>query len=153
MGTSPSCREGEVKTRSKTLMHLPNITAQVNDSVWFDQIKTSHIWWMNIRTMIKPWKKFYEWNLYEDYSEGFQPCNMKNRDIYWRRNKKHQTQHNDASVSFKVGTLGPHTVLPIAISCPVEFSWISLIVSNFFPFKSDFSFRKSQKSQATKSGL
>ena len=26
----------------------------------------------------------------------------------------------------KVGTLGPHTVLPIAVSCPIIFSWISL---------------------------
>ena len=35
------------------------------------------------------------------------------------RFKKHCTQDNDASVPFKVG---PHTVLPIAISCPVVFS-------------------------------
>ena len=34
------------------------------------------------------------------------------------------------------GTLGPHTVLPpITISCPVVFSWISLMVWNLFPFK------------------
>ena len=35
--------------------------------------------------------------------------------------KKHCTQDNDASVPFKVGTLGPHRVLPIAISCPSYF--------------------------------
>ena len=35
------------------------------------------------------------------------------------RYKKHCTQDNDASFPFKVSTLGPHTVLPIAISCPV----------------------------------
>ena len=40
------------------------------------------------------------------------------------RDKKHCTKDNNASVPFKVGTLGPHTVLPIAISCPVVFSWI-----------------------------
>ena len=35
------------------------------------------------------------------------------------RYKKCCTQDNDASVPFKVGTLGPHTVLLITISCPV----------------------------------
>ena len=44
------------------------------------------------------------------------------------------------SVPFKVGTLGAHTVLPITISCPVVFSWISSTVWNLFPFKGDFSF-------------
>ena len=33
------------------------------------------------------------------------------------------------------------------------FSWISLTVWNLFPYKSDFSFGKSQKSQGAKSGL
>ena len=46
---------------------------------------------------------------------------MKNRDSYGRRYKIHCTQDNDASVPFKVGTLGPHTVLPITISCPSYF--------------------------------
>ena len=46
--------------------------------------------------------------------------NMKNRD--WRRYKKPCTEDNDASVPFTVGTLGPHTGLPIAIRCPVVFS-------------------------------
>ena len=78
---------------------------------------------------------------------------MKNRDIYWRRYRKHCTQNNDASVPFKVGTLRPHTVLSIAISCPVVFSLISLTVWNLFPFKVDFSFGKSQKLQGTNSGL
>ena len=36
---------------------------------------------------------------------------------------------------FKVGTLGPHTVLPITISCPIIFSWISMMVWNLFPSK------------------
>ena len=76
---------------------------------------------------------------------------MKNRDIYWRRYKKY-TQDNDTSVPFKVGTLGPETVLPIAISCPFGFSWISSMVWNLFPFKGDFSFGKSQKSQGAKCG-
>ena len=52
----------------------------------------------------------------------------------------------------KVGTLGPHTVLSIAISCPIVFSWISSMVWNLFPFKGDFSFGKSQKSRASNLG-
>ena len=42
------------------------------------------------------------------------------------RYKKHCTQDSETSVPFKVGTLGPHRVLPVAISCPIVFSWISL---------------------------
>ena len=56
-------------------------------------------------------------------------------------------------VPFKVGSLGPHTILPIAISCPIVFSWISSMVWNLFPFKGDFSFGKSQTSQGAKNGL
>ena len=44
------------------------------------------------------------------------------------RYKKHYTQDYNASAPFKVGTLGPHTVLPIAIICPIVFSWNSLMV-------------------------
>ena len=46
------------------------------------------------------------------------------------RYKKHCTKDKDASVPFKVGTLGPHTVLPIAISFLIVFSWISSTVWN-----------------------
>ena len=35
--------------------------------------------------------------------------------------KKHCTEDNDISVPFRLGTLGPHTVLPVAISCPTVF--------------------------------
>ena len=41
----------------------------------------------------------------------------------------------------------------IVISCPILFSWISSMVWNLFPFKGDFNFGKSQKSQGIKSGL
>ena len=58
------------------------------------------------------------------------------------RYKKHCTQDNDASVPFKAGTTGPHSVPPLTISCPVIFSWISLVLWNLFPFKGDFSFRE-----------
>ena len=61
------------------------------------------------------------------------------------RYKKHHMQDNDLSVPFKVGTLGPHTVLPITISCPIVFSWMSSTVWNHFLFKGDFSFGKSQR--------
>ena len=56
--------------------------------------------------------------------ENIQPCTMKNKDIFGEgtRYKTHCTQDNDISVPVQVGTLGPHTVLPIAISCPVIFS-------------------------------
>ena len=67
-------------------------------------------------------------NKHEVCPESFQPCTMRKRGIYSRRYKKHCTQDNDASVPFKVGTLGPHTVLPVAISCPIVFSWIPLTV-------------------------
>ena len=67
------------------------------------------------------------------------------------RHKKHCTQDNDASVPFKVGTLGPHTVLPVTISCPVVLSWISLMVWNLFPFKGNFRSWRSQKLQGAKS--
>ena len=72
------------------------------------------------------------------YSESIQPCNMKNKDIYWRRYKKHCTQNNDASVPFRVTAMGPQTFLPIVISCPVIFSCIWLTVWNFFSFKGYF---------------
>ena len=71
----------------------------------------------------------------------------------YTRYKKHCTSDNDASVSVKVGMGGPHTVLPITISCPVMFSWNSSMIWNIFPFKGDFNFRENQKSQGTKSGL
>ena len=83
------------------------------------------------------------------------------RHIIWKiesfteqdaRYKKHCIYHNDVSVPFEVGTLGPHTVLPITISCPIIVSWISLMVWNL-SFKDDFSFGKKQKSQGIKSGM
>ena len=43
---------------------------------------------------------------------------MKNRNTYWRRYKIQETLYiyNDTSVSFKVCTLGPQTVLPVSLS-------------------------------------
>ena len=65
--------------------------------------------------------------IHEVCPESTQPCTMKNRDVCWRRYKKHCTWDNDASVPLKVDTSGPHTVVPITISFPVIFSWISSI--------------------------
>ena len=65
------------------------------------------------------------------------------------RYKKHCTWDTDSLVPFKVGILGPHTVLPVLISCPFIFSWVSSVVWNLFPFRGDFSFGKSQKPQGT----
>ena len=89
------------------------------------------------------------WGLSRKYPAMY----MKNRGIYWRRFKKHCTQDNDASGPFKEGTLGPPTVLLIAISCPIVFSWISLMVWNLFHYKGEFSFGTSQKLQGIESGL
>ena len=58
--------------------------------------------------------------IYKVCPEGIQP--LKTGIEEDTRDKKHCTQDNDTSVPFKVGTLGPHTVLPIAISCPIVFS-------------------------------
>ena len=69
------------------------------------------------------------------------------------RYKKHCTQDNDTWILFKVGTLVSHIVPPIAISCYITFSWISMMVLNLFPFKGDFTFGKSQTLQGAKSGL
>ena len=60
---------------------------------------------------------------YEVCPESIKPCTMKETFIEKdTRYKKHCTQDNDTAVPFKVGTLGPHTVLPIAISCFIVFS-------------------------------
>ena len=56
------------------------------------------------------------------------------------------------SRSFKVGTLGTHLVLPIAISYPEVFSWISLMVRHLFPFKGDFSLGKARSHRAPNLG-
>ena len=80
---------------------------------------------------------------------------MKSGDIYWRRYKIQETLYIGqwCLIHYKVGTLGPRAVLPITISWPVVFSWVSSMVWNIFLFKGDFSFGKSQKSQGAKSGL
>ena len=90
----------------------------------FDQKVSSHVLW-KIKTFIQEDKRY----------------------------KKHCTQKNDTSVSFKVGTFRPHTVPQITMSCPVVFFWISSMVWNLFLFKDDFSFGKSWKSQGAKCGL
>ena len=106
-----------------------------------------------INNFITPSGLYWCW-IYEVFPEGIWPCNMKNETfIEDTRYKKHCTQDNGTSVFFKVGTLGLHTSLPITISCPIIFSWISSMIWNLFPFKGDFSFGKSQKSQGAKSGL
>ena len=114
----------------------------VSLSYWCLSLSLSQI---NLKKHILRWRL----NIYKVFPEGIHPCNMNNWDIYWRRYKKHCIEDNDASVPFKVGTLGPHTVLPIAISFLV-FPWISSTVWNLFLFKGDFSF---EKSQGAKSGL
>ena len=78
--------------------------------------------------------------------DSIQPCNMKKRDIYWRRYKLEETLYirQWCLSPLQSSTLGPHIVPPITISCPVIFSWISSTVWNLFPFKGDFSWEKSK---------
>ena len=59
------------------------------------------------------WMKGMEW----PYIYGNQLCSMKIETFTEEdtRYKKHCTQDSNASVPFKVGTLGSHTLLPIAI--------------------------------------
>ena len=90
--------------------------------------------------------------MYEVCLETIQPYNMKSRDIYWRRYKKHCTEDNDNSVPFKVGTLGPHKVHPIAISLLCRTSSIGLMVRYLFPFKGDFSVGKTRSHRAPQLG-
>ena len=55
-----------------------------------------------------------------------QPCDMKKRDIYWRRYKIKETLYIGQMMpqsSFKEGTLGPHTVLTASLP-PFETLWI-----------------------------
>ena len=93
----------------------------------------------------------------------FKACaegDMKNRDIFWRRYTIRETLY---IVHIVHGTVPPQSLQTrhlwtshsslITISCPVIFSWISSTVWNFFPFKREFNFGKSLKSQDTKSGL
>ena len=79
----------------------------------------------------------------------------KQRHICWRRYKIQETSYIGQwrLRPFKVGTLGPHTVLPTPTSHPIVLSWILSMVWNLFPFNDDFSFGKSQKLQGTKSEL
>ena len=54
--------------------------------------------------------------IYKVCSESIQLCNMKETFIEEdARFKKHCAWDNDASVPFKAGTLGPHTVLPVSL--------------------------------------
>ena len=61
--------------------------------------------------------------------EGIQPCNLKNRDIYWRRYKIQATLYIGQwhSVLFKVGTLGPHRSLLMAAHTHSTLSAVPLV--------------------------
>ena len=67
------------------------------------------------------------------------------------RYKKHCTYNSDVSIPFKAGTLGPHTVLPIAIICPVIFSWIFEGLKPL-PFEKILVLRKSISHRASNQG-
>ena len=67
------------------------------------------------------------------------------------RYKKHCTYDNDISVSFKLESW-TSTALPVAISCPIVFSWISSAVWNLFPFKGVLVLEKARCHRATNLG-
>ena len=53
-------------------------------------------------------------------------------DTRYKEHRHHYPMCNDASIPFKVGTLGPHTVLPITTNYPSYFpesQWLSEISS------------------------
>ena len=102
--------------------------------------------------LIEIWK-----NWIQIFPEDIQPCNMKNRNIYWRRYKIQETVYvgqwhlspfQNRQLGNSHGSLSRHQ-LPHHIA----FSWISSMVWNLFYFKGEFSFGESQKSQGAKSGL
>ena len=80
---------------------------------------------------------------------------MKNRDVYWKRYKIQETLYLGKwrLSPLQSRHLGTSHSSPNCHWLPVVFSWISLIVWNLFPFKGDFSFWKSKKSQGSKFGL
>ena len=112
-----------------------------------------------------------EKNICKVCPEGIQPCNMKNRDFYWRRYKIEETlhigqwhlcplqsrhlgiSHNFPSISSTVQNNLQNPLLESPSATPLYFPKSHLGSKNLFPFKSGFSFGKSQKSQGTKSGL
>ena len=92
---------------------------------------------------------------YEVCPEAIQPCNMKNRDIYWRRYKIQETLyigqwHLSPLQNKHLGT--SHRALPVSISCPVVFSWISLMVWNLFPFEGNLVLGKARCHRAPNLG-
>ena len=78
---------------------------------------------LQLRNCVRYWFLSIMITFYKACPESIQPGGMKNRDIYWRRYKIPETLYigQDTLAPFRVGTLGPHTVLPNAISCPFYF--------------------------------
>ena len=78
--------------------------------------------------------------------EGIHSCNMKNRDIYWRRYKVQEPLYIGqwCFSPFQNKHLGISQGSPIPISCPIIFSWISPTTCNLLHFKCDFSFGKAR---------
>ena len=125
-------------------------------SLWISSSWGIYFFHLEIQILVSEYICAYIWihthththtHTHEASPESMQPHNMKNGDICWRRYKTQETLYlvQWCFSPLQRGTLGPHVVLPVTISCPVIFSWISPLVWNLFPFKGDFSFRKSQK--------
>ena len=109
---------------------------------WKQPKRPSMVKWINFGKFIQ-WISMCLWLLYMRSVQKLSSHVLWKRDIYWRRYNIQETLYigHDVSVPFKVGTWGPHTVLPVTIRCPIVYSWISLMVWNF---KGDYSLGKSQ---------
>ena len=94
---------------------------------------------------VREWFSFLElllllfWQTSQKLSQVLNPINMRSvQKIYshviWKietflkKTQETLSLDSDSSVPFKVGTSGPHIVLPRATSCSIVFSWISLTV-------------------------
>ena len=86
--------------------------------------------------------------------ERIQLYNMKYRDVYWKRYKTQETLYIGqwCLSPFKVGTLGPHTVFPVTISCLIVFSWISRLSEISFLWKVSLLLKKGRNLRAPNLG-
>ena len=112
--------------------------------------------WMTWRVARRGW--YQHSNIintaYEVCPESVQPCNMKDRDIYWRRYKIQETlyiwQWHLSLLQIRILDLNSSPSCPQLPHC----SFLNLISSvKSLPFQRCFSFGKSQMSQGNKSGL
>ena len=84
------------------------------------------------------WTKMCAW-IYGVCPEGIQSCNMKNRDIYWRKYKIQKTLYTGQwhLSPLQSRHLESSHSSPRGHQLPFTFSWISSTIWNLFLFKGD----------------